>query len=321
MSEYLENVSNALSEVIETVAPFIVRVEARRRLPATGVVWSTKNDQSFIVTAHHVVEFDEGITIGLEDGTFLEAELIGRAPHLDLALLRVDAALPVPQWVKTDKLKVGHLALALGRPLAQVQAALGVISYIYTEDKRKHGDHSHEHHGRHKRHRRGRRFGRFMRMSSHFRADVVMYPGFSGGPLVTASGEIAGMNTSGFRGASITIPTQAIEQVVNALMTHGKMRRGYLGVGAQPARLPEALAAELEQETGLLIVSIEADSPAAESGLLVGDIIVALDDESITDLDELLALLTDDRIGKQAELTIVRGGQQTTVNVTIGERP
>ena len=321
MSEYLENISNALGEVVEMVAPSVVRIEARRRLPATGVVWSTQNDQSYIVTAHHAVEFDEGITLGLEDGAFLEAELVGRAPHLDLALLRVDAALPVPQWVTADKLKVGHLALALGRPLAQVQAALGIISYISTKGESKHRGHHHEHRGRHKRHRRGRRFGEFMRMSSHLRADVVMYPGFSGGPLVTASGQIVGMNTSGFRGASITIPTQAIEHVVNTLATHGKMRRGYLGVGAQPARLPEALATELEQETGLLIVSIEADSPAAESDLLVGDIIVALDDESITDLDELLALLTDDRIGKPVELTIVRGGQQMAMKVTIGERP
>jgi S1-C subfamily serine protease len=151
--------------------------------------------------------------------------------------------------------------------------------------------------------------------------DVVMYPGFSGGPLVGANGQVLGMNSSGLMpGISLTVQTQSIRRVVEALLTHGRVRRGYLGVGVQPARLPEKLAEELDQESGALIVSVEPDSPADKGGLFLGDTVISLDGQPVADLEDLLGTLTGDRVGKQVAVRIVRGGQVQEVSVTIGER-
>ena len=155
----------------------------------------------------------------------------------------------------------------------------------------------------------------------YLQTDVVMYPGFSGGPLVDASKAILGLNTSTLRReASITIPAPTLRRVVEALQAHGQIRRGYLGVSAQPVRLPEALAQEVGQETGLLLVDVEADSPAYQGGLLLGDTIVSLDGEAVHHMDDLLALLSGDRVGRAVPVRVVRGGQLHAMEVTIGER-
>jgi S1-C subfamily serine protease len=158
-------------------------------------------------------------------------------------------------------------------------------------------------------------------MSGAIKTDVVMYPGFSGGPLVDASGKVQGMNTSGFmRGASITVSTETINGLIDALLEHGHVRQGYLGVGAQPVRLPSELAEKLGQETGLLLAMVESNSPAEKAGLFMGDTIVSLDGEPTPHLDALLSLLTGDRVGKNVMLKIVRGGQIQDVDVAIGEK-
>jgi S1-C subfamily serine protease len=148
-----------------------------------------------------------------------------------------------------------------------------------------------------------------------------MYPGFSGGPLVGANGAILGLNTSALMpGISLTVRTATIRRVAEALLKHGRIRRGYLGVGVQPARLPEKLAEELEQETGALVVSVEPGSPAEQGGLFLGDTIISLDAQPVHDLDDLLASLTGDRVGKAVAVRIVRGGQVQELRITIGER-
>jgi S1-C subfamily serine protease len=151
--------------------------------------------------------------------------------------------------------------------------------------------------------------------------DVVMYPGFSGGPLVSASGDIIGLNSSALmRGVSLTIQTSTIQYVVENLLKHGKMRRGYLGVGVQPARLSEALAASLGQKSGALIVSVEAGSPAEKAGLFMGDTIVSLGSSTVGDMEDLLGALSGTQIGATITAKIVRGGQVQELPVTIGER-
>jgi S1-C subfamily serine protease len=177
-----------------------------------------------------------------------------------------------------------------------------------------------EHERRRHRKRGGHRIWQVL-VDGYVQTDVVMYPGFSGGPLISGDGAIHGINTSGFgHGASITVPVATIRNSVNTLQKHGKMKKGYLGLGLQAARLSDSIAKELEQETGLLIVSIESDSPADKAGLLVGDIVVALDEESVEQMDELLAMLTGERVGKAVPVQIVRGGQLQNVDVTVGER-
>jgi S1-C subfamily serine protease len=155
----------------------------------------------------------------------------------------------------------------------------------------------------------------------YLQTDVVMYPGFSGGPLVDTRGQVLGLNTSALlRGVSLTVPAATLERVVDALVTHGRLQRGFLGVSTQPVRLPEAVKQVLDQETGLLIVSVEPGSPADEGGLVMGDAIVGLDDETIRHHDDLLALLSGDRVGQKVPMQIVRGGEVRSINVKIGER-
>lgn len=308
----LKDLSDAMAEAVEAISPSIVQVNARRRLAATGIVWSA---DGIIVTAHHIVERDDNITVTLHDGTSHDATLIGRDPQNDLAVLKVDAKLSPAKWGENEKLKVGNLILALGRPGEQVQATLGVVSALVSSPTT--GEHDER---RRHRKRGGRRIWQVL-IDGYVQTDVVMYPGFSGGPLVSGDGAVHGLNTSGFgHGVSITVPVATIRNTVNTLQKHGKMKKGYLGVGLQPARLSDSAAKELEQETGLLIVSIESDSPADKASLLVGDIIVALDEEAVEQMDELLAMLTGERVGKAVPVQIVRGGQLQNVDVTIGER-
>jgi S1-C subfamily serine protease len=309
MSEALKQLSDAMADAVAGLSPSIVRVDGRKRLPATGIVWA--ND--VIVTAHHVLERDEGITITLHDGSRHDTKLIGRDPQNDLAVLRVSGASLTPARIGDNAaLRVGNLVLALGKPGEQVQATLGVVSALIpgaesgkSENKGK----------------RGRRHEMRALIDGYIQTDVVMYPGFSGGPLVSGDGAVHGLNTSGFSsGVSLAVPVATIRNSVATLLAHGKMKQGYLGVGVQPARLPEDVAKVLSQETGLLVVSVEKDGPAGKAGLLVGDILVSLDGESVEHLDELLALLYGDRVGKSVPANIVRGGEQRTISVLIGER-
>jgi S1-C subfamily serine protease len=298
MSEFLQNLSNSLAATVERAGTALVRVEARRRLPASGIVWSA---DGIIVTAHHVVQRDEGIQIGLPDGEAVPATLVGRDPTTDLAVLRVEgAALAPPAWVDPEGLRVGHLALALGRPGQTAQATLGIVSALGEAWRTPAGG----------------------KLDRYLQTDLVMYPGFSGGPLVDAAGQVVGLNTSALlRGISLAVPTPTARRVVETLLTHGRVRRGYLGIGTQPVQLPGALAEQLNQETGLLLVQVKADSPAERGGLLLGDIIVAMDEQSMRQHEDLLALLGGDRAAQSVPVRIVRAGQVKELAVTIGERP
>ena len=219
MSTVLPDLSEALADAVVSAADGLVRVEGRDRLPATGIIWDA---EGLIVTSHHVLERDENIKVGFQDGESVPAELIGRDPTTDLALLRTPKqGLKAPDWADPESLRVGHLALALGRPGATVRATMGIISAL----------------GKAWRTPAGGRVGRYLQ------TDTVMYPGFSGGPLVDAQGRFVGLNTSALlRGVSITVLAPTLERVVRDLKKHGSVRRAYLGGGAQPTRLPDAVA-------------------------------------------------------------------------------
>lgn len=298
MTEFLSNLSDALAGTVRTVGPGVVRVEGRRRLPASGIAWSA---DGVVVTAHHVLRQDENIKLGLPDGQTASASLIGRDPTTDLAVLRAEgASLTPPAWAELDTLAVGHLVLALGRPGQTVQATLGIISALSQKSWRTPA---------------GGQLERYLQ------TDVVMYPGFSGGPLVNSASQVVGLNTSALlRGVSLTVPIPALHRVVESLLKYGRVQRGYLGVSTQSVRLPAALAQQLGQETGLLLVAVEPDSPAEQGGLLLGDTIVALDDNDVRHHDDLLAQLSADRVGTTASLQVVRGGELQTLKVIIGER-
>ncbi len=148
-----------------------------------------------------------------------------------------------------------------------------------------------------------------------------MYPGFSGGPLVNAGGQVAGLNTSALlRNMNLTIPIATVNRVASMLRDHGRVRRGFLGVSTQPVRLPEQVVRELDQETGLLLTAVEAGSPAEQGGLVLGDTLVTLDATRMRQHDDLLAFMAPDRIGQTIAVKLLRGGQIQELQVTVGER-
>jgi S1-C subfamily serine protease len=297
MADVLQSLSNDLAAAVETAGKSIVRIEARRRQSASGIVWTA---DGVIVTAHHVIERDENIKIGLPDGSTVSGILVGRDPTTDIAVLRAQASGLTPaSWADADEMRVGHLVVAVGRPEDSVQATLGIISSL---DE-------------------GWRTAAGGAIDTYVQTDVVMYPGFSGGPLVSASGPFLGMNSSALlRGVSVAIPAATLRRVAEVLLKHGKVKRGFLGVSAQPVRLPQNIAESVKQETGLLLVSVEQGSPADAGGLLLGDTLVAVDGESVRHMDDLMALLSSDRVGKTVSVRVLRGGQLQDIQVVIGER-
>ena len=293
MTEILTNLSNDLADAVEKGATGVVRVEARDRLPASGIVWP---EHDLVVTAHHVVERDENIVVGLPDGESVEASLAGRDPSTDLAVLRVPGVGKLAaELADTQGLRVGHLVLALGRPGQNVRAAMGIVGAL----------------GKAWRTPAGGNLDRYLQ------TDTVMYPGFSGGPLVDVSGRVLGLNTSAvLNGVSITVPSATLRRVVDALHTHGRVRRSYLGVGVQPNRLPKELAEDTGQETGLLLTSVEPGSPAEKGGLFLGDTIITVAGQPVRHLDDLMANLGGDRIGQTLLVSVLRAGQIVDVPVT-----
>jgi len=295
MTTLLQQVSEALAATVEAVSPGIVRVEARRRLPASGIVWST---DGIIVTAHHVLEQDEAIRVGLQSGQTMPATLIGRDATTDLAVLHVSSVdLAPPVWAEPD---LASVVLAVGRPGQRAQATLGIVSALGERWRTPTGG----------------------LLDRYVQTDVVMFPGFSGGPLVNAAGQVLGLNTSALlRGLSLTVAISTLRRVVDLLRAHGKIRRSYLGVSTQPVRLPAMLQERVGQETGLLLRTVEPQSPADQGALLLGDTLIALDERPMRDPDDLLTFLSTDRIGATVRVRIVRGGQVQEQAVVVGERP
>ena len=210
--------------------------------------------------------------------------------------------MPVASFADPASTRVGALVLALGRPGTAVTASMGVVSAVGGEWRTWHGG----------------IIDRFVRL------DISIYDGFSGGPLVDASGRVLGLNTSGLsRGAALAIPVTTVNRVADQLLTSGRVSRGYLGLGMQAVRLPTALVERLSlpNDIGLMIVSAEPGGPADRAGVLIGDIITAVGSTPLTDASELLGLLTGDQVGKPVEMKLVRAGEPMSVTITVGERP
>ncbi len=288
--------SNQMADAVERIGPALVLVNGRRRHPASGGVYA----QDLVLTADHVLERDEDISILTHDGRTLAAELLGRDPASDLAVLRVQGLGIEPARQAASEARVGQLTLAVGRPSDEgANASLGIISAV----------------GGPVRTRRGGMLERYVQ------TDAIPYPGFSGGPLIDTSGAVLGILTTGLmRGVTIGVPAAHAWNTAATLAQHGRIRRGYLGISSQAVELPESQRAGREQESGLLVVRVEEGSPAAQGGLLLGDVLVGLDGQPIGDIDDLQALLVGDRVGRAVPVEVIRGGTLQTVQVTIGQR-
>ena len=301
MAPIVSDFSQAVADTVEASSSPVVRVEGRDRLPATGIVWS---EDGTVVTCHHTLERDDNIVIGLANGDKVDASLAGRDPGTDLAVLRTNGReLPVPDWQTTDDLHVGHLVLALGRPGRDVRATMGIVSALSPPGS-------------------GWRSPSGGMLDRYLQTDLVMYPGFSGGPLVGASGRFVGLNTSALlRNVSVAVPSATIREVTEALLAHGRVRRGYLGVGIQPTRLPADVSSQLGQESGLLINSVEPGAAAEKSGPFLGDTIVSVAGSNIRQVDDLMAALGPDSVDSEVTVQIVRGGRILEQTVIVGDHP
>lgn len=296
----LSTLSDQLANAVERAGQSVVRVEARRGRAGSGVAWSA---DGLILTADHVLERDEDLVIGLPDGRRSSARIVGRDPGTDLALLRVEGAALTPAE-QASAPRVGQLVLVVARPDRSLATSLGVVGALGGPVRTWRGG----------------------RLASFISTDAIFYPGYSGGPLVDVSGRMLGLATSRFgrgQGAGLAIPLESVKQSAEALLSHGRIRRGYLGISSQPVALPAGLrgAAGLEQETGLLIVGVESGGPAERGGLLVGDILVTLGGEVVGDTDDLRDLLGPERLGQTVPTRVIRGGQPHDLSLTVGERP
>ena len=294
--EALLSLSNDLASAVERAAPAVVAVHARRRLPSTGIHWRP----GIVVTAEHTVRTEEDITITTSDGGSVGARLAGRDPGTDLAVLRVDGlTAPTASLGDDAALRVGHMVLALGYG---PRVSWGVISAL----------------GPRWRSWRGGEIDRLVRL------DLVLYPGFSGGPLVDATGRVVGLNTSGLAHETrLAVPGTTVSRVMDELLRQGHVSRGYLGLGMQPVRLPDPLRAQLglPGDTGLIVVTVAPDGPAARAGVLLGDVLVALGGEPVRDLEDVQAHLGAGRVGTAVTALVVRAGARAELRITVGEQP
>jgi S1-C subfamily serine protease len=294
----LVELSEAIASVVADARKSTATVFGRRRLPASGIVWS----DNLIVTANHVVEQDENIEISLDGETRKSATVVGRDPAGDIAVLKVAEGELTPAPRADQEARAGQFVLGIGRAGGgNPEVSMGVVNTAQA----------------------ALRVSRGRIIEPVIQSEIVMLPGFSGGPLLNAYGEVLGLNSSHLgRGTSLTITVAALNPIVEALSTHGRLRRGYIGVGAQAVGLSasQAQAAKLEREVGLVILSLDEDGPAQKAGLLIGDILVKVNGSPVGAVDDLVDHLSGDLIGSAIPLVVVRGAGTEELSVTVGER-
>jgi S1-C subfamily serine protease len=297
VSNTWRTLSNDFSKAIDRASASIVTVHARRRIPSSGVHWRT----GIIVTADHTVERDEDITVTLPDGRNVPATLAGRDSTTDIAVLRVEAGdLTVAEKSDAATLKAGNLLLAAGRTAeGAVRAASALVGVTGSALRTWQGG----------------------QLDLTVRLDRRLHPNLSGGPALDDQGRAYGINTSGLsRLASLVIPASTVDRVSAELEKKGHVGRAYLGVGMQPVRLSAKLqgALKLSSEIGIMIAGVEPDGPAEKAGVMLGDVLVALDGKPLTGLR---SVLIGAQIGKSVKASIIRGGALIEAVITIGERP
>ena len=289
----LKELSQDIEALVEKASKSVVRVDARRGRAGSGIVW----DRGLVLTANHVVEQEEDIQVVVDD-TSSKATLVGRDPATDIALLKVEGlSAPVPARAKVADLKPGQVVLAIGRP-SGLKATFGTISSISTSW-------------------RGWRGGE---IEGLVQTNAPLYPGFSGGPLVDADGRVVGMNSWVFgRGDGRAIAMDVAERVVESLQKDGRIKRAYLGIGTQPVPLPEAVRSRVNQESGLLIVTVEPKSPADKAGLMQGDTLIGLNGTSTANLEDLYTGLRKVQVGSTQTIRVIRAGEVKELKITVGE--
>jgi len=286
----LLTLSNQLADIVAAIAPAVVQV---RR--ASGVVFA---DDAVLTTARALGKEDD-LHFRTHDDRTLEARLHGWDPATGLAVLRVSGLATPPVQRSTDAVRVGNLAVAVARSWSNaVTASVGIVSVIGGP----------------------LRTGRGRSIDQVIRTTAPMHDGFAGGAFADVSGHVIGIGTAAaIRGLGVIIPASIAWETAASLLEHGRMRRGWLGVAGQPVRLAERQRSD-DREIALLVVDVQSGSPADQAGLLVGDVITHFDGAPVEQPEDLLELLSGDRIGAAIPVRIVRGDTAKELKVTVGER-
>ncbi|HEX9263178.1 MAG TPA: trypsin-like peptidase domain-containing protein [Candidatus Binatia bacterium] len=316
-SNLLDAYSQAVVRAAEKISPSVAFIEVSKILPqvrgaaergfreargsGSGFVFTP---DGFILTNSHVVQGADKIAVTLSDGRRFNATIVGDDPGTDVAVIRISApALVAAPLGDSEKIRVGQLAIAIGNPYGfQYSVTAGVVSAL----------------GRSLRSESGRLIDNVLQ------TDAALNPGNSGGPLVNSNGEVIGINTAVIlpaQGLCFAVAVNTAKFVAGRLIKDGKIRRAYLGLGGQNVGIPRFIvrSQQLKAETGVLVISVEKQSPAERAELKEGDVIVALDDSIVRSVDDLHRLLTDGRIGSRCELTLLRQSQKISLSVVAQE--
>jgi S1-C subfamily serine protease len=289
--------SNEIAALVETTAVSVVAVYGRPRFNSSGVHWSPE----VVITAEHTLRHDDGIMVTNGPGDRLPAEVVGRDPGTDLAVLRVKGlSAPVISRSEAAPYRPGGLVIAIGRNKDSANAALGAIGSLAGPSQTWRGG----------------------KLDQVIRLDIELHPVASGGAVVDAGGKLIGIATPVLsRAAVFAVPNATVERVTQALLVHGRLPQGYLGAGLQPIRLPEHLTKGLGLSLtgGLMTVSVDQDAPAGKAGLLIGDVVLELNGQFV-DRPEAVRLLLADAVGKTIPAQVLRGGALITLNIAVTER-
>lgn len=286
----LDAYSAAVVHVAQTVLPSVASLRVRTRRGEGAGSASVLTADGFLLTSAHVVDGATATEASFTDGREVRADVIGRDPLSDLAVLRARDQVPPPVRLgDAAQLRVGQLVVALGNPLGFAgSVTAGIVSAL----------------GRSLPTRSGRV------VDEVIQTDATLNPGNSGGALADSAGRVVGVNTAvAGIGVGLAVPVNATtRQIISTLMTHGRVRRAWLGIAGAQMPLPPALAAKLGRRTGLRVAQVVPESPAARAGLRVGDIVLAVDGNDIATSTAVQQLMVEDAIGRRLEVTVWRNG-------------
>jgi len=294
-SSVLGAISNELADAVSGVAPAVVQVQNGRR-PVSGLVYA----DGVVLTTARVLGRGDRLRVRRHDGQIFEAELAGWDPATGLAVLRVGGLDVAPAAVSEGTARVGHIAVAVARSWSNaITASAGIVSVIG-----------------------GPLPTGFRRaIDEVIRTTAPMHDGFAGGAFVDTGGKLIGVPTAAqIRGLAVVIPVRIAWKTAAALIEHGTVKRGYLGLAGQPVRLPEGQQVD-DRDRALLVVAVTPESPAEAAGLLVGDLLLDFDGRPIRSAEELLELLTAERIGHPVPIRVRRGAAPLDLTITVTERP
>jgi S1-C subfamily serine protease len=300
MQNALVSLSDELTKLVGEFQSEVVAVHARPRYPSSGVHWGP----GLVVTADHTIRREEDIQVTLHDGKTVTATLIGRDSGTDLALLKVEGLDSPPARTNDgESARVGELALVLGRSQdSGPNASLGIISAVSGPWRTW----------------RGKRLDQYIRLDANF------FPNSSGGAVVDGRGRLLGVATAGLsRIAGLAIPASTVNRVVETLLEKGHVPSAYLGIGVQTVGMPDALRTKLSlpNRSGVMVVSVEPGGPADQAGIFLGDILAAIGDTTLEEIEDLQSTLDSGVIGQTVKAKIVRAGELREASVTVGERP